>query len=231
MWESLKAYIKDMGYWSLIIILPIILDVIGIIQFTTGNQLTGVPSWILFQIAFLILFIAPFWAYHKINIRLQEHESKIRLIARPSNVTFNFPNPQTENPLADDETSIDITVKLEIWTDIDVSTASLVLNIVGFRTIRRWREFWKFFIPKQKRLIGIPIERQDTSIYRKQIKHNDKQPFEDFVRFRWRGKSKNIKWGDYSSLELALETGSPKGIWRTIVEDFSSYERGVITPI
>lgn len=152
MWKTLKAYIKDMGYWGLIVILPMILDLIGLIQLATGKQLLGISSWIWFQVAILFFLIMPFIAYHKMYVRLEEYKSKIRLIARPSSYRFNLPNPELEKPLADDETSIDITIQLEIWTDIDVSTASLILNIVGIRTIGRWQEFWKFLFQNEKDL-------------------------------------------------------------------------------
>lgn len=68
MYKSLKEYIIALGYWWLIVIAPIILDIIGVYQIASGNQLIRIPSWIWFQVAFIFLLIIPFIAFHKVRV-------------------------------------------------------------------------------------------------------------------------------------------------------------------
>ena len=83
--------------------------------------------------------------------------------------------------------SINTTIRFEVWTDIDVNTAKLVLNIVGNRH-KDWWQIWKLILPKNRRMLGLHIDGHDDATYRKQIKHTDAQPFVDMVKFKWRGK-------------------------------------------
>ena len=160
-------------------------------------------------------------------VKLQSTIDRIRggivFNAAPGSLLINHPL-KDESPLADDEVSIYTTVHFEIWTDIDIDTASLVLNIVGIRNL----SWWKF--PGRKRLLGIRIEGQDNAIYRKKIKHSDKQPFRDKVTFKWRGKKNIVSWGDIFLLELVLKVGIPNTTWRVYI-DPKLYERGLTTPL
>lgn len=228
MWKLLKSYIADLGYWWFIVVIPVALDVVGIYQLVTGNQFLRIPSWILLLIALLLLLIIPFIAYRKIYLKLENIESRIRLKASPGFMAINHPL-KTEPPLERGEASINTTIYFEIWADIDIHTAKLVLNVVGIRNLC-WRRFWRIFLPKSKRLLGIRIEGQDTPIYRKQIKHSDMQPFNDKANFKWRGERGKVSWGDSFILELALDMGSPKGIWKVVI-DPELYERGATTPL
>lgn len=83
MGKSFKSYISDLGYWGLIVIAPIVLDTIGIYQLTSGNKVIGIPSWVWFQIAFLLLLLIPFIAYHKKRVELEKvSENRARELAR-----------------------------------------------------------------------------------------------------------------------------------------------------
>jgi hypothetical protein len=83
MWKSLKEYSAALGYWGLIVIAPVILDIIGVYQLAIGSQFTGIPSWIWFQIAFVFLLLIPFIAFHKVRIRVDNlTEDRRRELAR-----------------------------------------------------------------------------------------------------------------------------------------------------
>jgi hypothetical protein len=77
MGKSLKDYISAFGYWGIIVIAPIFLDIIGIYQLASGNTFTGVPSWVWFQIIFLFLLIIPFIAFHKTRQKLEVKENEL----------------------------------------------------------------------------------------------------------------------------------------------------------
>ncbi len=50
MWKSLKEYVAALGYWGLIVIVPIVLNVLGIYQIVSNTQVLNIPSWVWFQI-------------------------------------------------------------------------------------------------------------------------------------------------------------------------------------
>jgi len=83
MGKSLKEYVSALGYWGLIVIAPIVLDIVGVYQLASGNQFTGVPSWVWFQVAFVFLLIIPFIAFHK--VRVKRDELKIQLDDKAKN--------------------------------------------------------------------------------------------------------------------------------------------------
>jgi hypothetical protein len=176
-------------------------------------------------VGFLVFAGYMCWIIRSKQMQIDKSREVIRFTARPSSVAINFPD-KTEKPLNPDEASITATIQFEIWADIDMHTARIILNVIGIQH-RRW---CRLVLSKSKRLFGINIEGNEYSIYRKQIKHTDAQPFEDYVTFKWRGRREYIDWGDDFRLELALEMGSPKGIWRATV-DSKLYERGVTMAI
>ena len=51
-------------------IVPVALDVLGVYQLLSGDQVIGVPSWVWFQIALLLFLIIPFIAFHKLRLKL-----------------------------------------------------------------------------------------------------------------------------------------------------------------
>lgn len=84
MWrKSLKEYVAALGYWGLIVIAPIALNVLGIYQIVSGNQLLNIPSWVWFQIALVLILIITFIAFHRMRIRLQNFtEDRTKELAR-----------------------------------------------------------------------------------------------------------------------------------------------------
>ena len=150
------------------------------------------------------------------NMR-SELEAKVRLIARPASYALNTRNP------APSEIDLLADISFEIWTDIDIDTSELVLNIIGTRPL--WK-VWRIGQDRNIKLIGIRPRGQDTPIYRKRIRATDEQPFEDSVRFAFQG---DFAWRGSFGLELVLTTGRPKGKWRDIV-DSRLHERGSLTP-
>jgi len=179
-------------------------------------------------IGFIIFVIFIGWIIWDKQNEINKVKGRIRLNAAPGTLEINHPL-KNEPPLKKDEFSIYTTVYFEIWTNIDIHTASLVLNIVGNRLNLPWWKSWKAF-PFLKRLIGIRMEGQDSAIYRKTIKHSDEQPFRDSAKFKWRGKRDIVEWGNAFLLELALELGEPSRILRVYL-DPKLYERGGITPL
>jgi len=75
--RSLKQYIGAIGYWGLLMLAPIALDIIGSIQLATSCQFTGVPSWVWFNLGFVALLIIPFIAFNKIRNALVRGENRI----------------------------------------------------------------------------------------------------------------------------------------------------------
>ncbi len=196
-------------------------DGAGWIEFIFGYK--PPQEWV-YSGVFILFAIIAIYRLVKLQAQIDESKERIRLIAHPGAYAINLPR-KSEEPLGHDEISINTTIHFEIWTDIDVNTAKLVLNIVGVRH-RDWWQPWKLFLPKKKRMLGLRIDGHDDPTYRKQIKCADAQPFEDNATFKWRGKRDILNFGDSFYFELALETGSPIGIWRAIA-DPRLYERGV----
>ena len=155
-------------------------------------------------------------------------EERIRLVAAAGSYAINHPLP-SEEPLEGDEVSIAASVYFEIWSDVDVDTANLVLNLVSTHR-RRWWQPWTFLHQKAQRVLGIRIDGHDTAQYRRHIERTDVQPFEDHATFKWRGKRKAVDLGGEFWLELALETGRPSGVFRAVL-DSRLAERGSTTAL
>lgn len=227
MWSWLRRISRE---WGVIVAALVgaafaIGDGAGWIEYLFGHE--PAQEWVVFGV-FILFAVIVIVRLVKLQTQIDETQDKIRLKASPGSLAINLPLA-SEPALMPDEVSINTTIHLEIWADTDIHTASLVLNVVGVRRIR-WRRFWYVFLPKSKRMLGIRIDGQDTPVYRKQIKHTDAQPFEDNATFKWRGKRETIDWGDTFLLELALDTGSPKGTWRVTV-DPRLHERGATTAL
>lgn len=201
-------------------------DGAGWIEAVVGHR---PPKEWLFLGALLLFGITALFRLVSLQTRLDESRNRVRFAARSGFYSQNDPTSRLQPPLSRDEISIETTIYFDVWTDIDVDTANLVLNVVCVRR-RHWWQVWNLLLPKYKRMLGIRPEGQDTAMYRKQIRRTDKQPFEDHATFKWRGKRGMVDWGDAFLLELALETGSPKDIWRAIL-DPRFYERGSTTAL
>ena len=83
MWKSLKEYVVALGYWGLIIIVPLALNALGIYQIVSGTQVLGIPSWAWFLFASILFLFIPFIAFNRVRMRLQEvTEDRGRELAR-----------------------------------------------------------------------------------------------------------------------------------------------------
>ena len=72
-----------LGYWWLIVIVPIFLNILGIYQIATNTQVLNIPSWVWLLIALVLFLIIPFVVFHRMRIRLQNvTESRARELAR-----------------------------------------------------------------------------------------------------------------------------------------------------
>lgn len=70
--QSLWEYVRAVGYWWFIVIAPVILGIVDVYQLASGNQFIGIPSWVWFPVAFVVLLIIPFIAFHKVRVLRDE---------------------------------------------------------------------------------------------------------------------------------------------------------------
>jgi len=173
----------------------------------------------LFLISFAVFVIIVMWRLMSLHSRLDEHEAKVRLSASPGMIAWNRPDPGRG------KVRLETRVQWEIWTDIDINTAKIGLNMISIR--KKWWQIWKLFLPRKKRLIGLPPKGQDTFQYRKSFRAIDPQPIQDSAEFEYEGP-----WDEDGDLglELVLETGSPFGKYRADV-DLRLWERGSRKPL
>lgn len=160
---------------------------------------------------------AGYFVYREERITRAERDAEIRLTASPASFSWNRPDP------GPGKVKLEAHVRWEIWTDIDFNSAEICLNIVGIRR-KKW---WQIFQRKRTPLIGLPPKGQDTRQYRKSFRKSDAQPIEDDAEFEYEGP---LDWDGDCDLELALETGSPAGKYRTPVE-LRLWERGTRKPL
>ncbi len=90
MGQSFKEYITALGYWGLIVIAPIAINIIGVYQLVYNNQFTRVPSWLWFLIAFVLLLTIPFAAFHKLRTKRDEIQCEL------DGIKDTMPNIQTK---------------------------------------------------------------------------------------------------------------------------------------
>jgi hypothetical protein len=199
----------------------------GWLQYIFGYQPDSV--WVYLAV-FVVFVIVVMIRLTKLHSTIDKIQGNINFTATPTKFYLNCQLPN-EPPLEKDEASFYTTVRFEIWTDIDINTSRLVLNLVSFRNlfVSGW-EFWKPF--KMERVIGIPMVGSEDSTYRKKIKGTDLQPFQDTVSFRFRGKVDKIAWAKHHMPELALELGIPKRILRVYLSDPKTKKGGnEVTPL
>jgi len=81
--KSFRAYAADLGYWGLLMIVPLVLDAIGIYQIATGDQFTNASSVWWFVAGTILLILIPFIAYHRMREQLLKiSEDRARELAR-----------------------------------------------------------------------------------------------------------------------------------------------------
>jgi hypothetical protein len=164
---------------------------------------------------------AGYNAYREERVMRVERDAKVRLIARPASFSWNHPDP------GPGKIRLEIRVEWKIWTDIDIHTAQICLNIIDVRD-KKWWQIWRVFQPSRKALIGLPIKGQDTYQYWNKYSATDPQPIQDDAEFEdyeglWDGDGR-------VELELVLETGSPSGKHRTKI-DIDLWKRGSREPL
>src|SRR4030042_7220562 len=116
MWKSLKEYVIALGYWGLIVMVPIILNIISTYQLVSGNQFTGIPSWVWFQIAFVFLLVIPFIAFHKVRVQRDKAlGTEQSLILTPRTYAIGL-SGQTDYPDKPDGA---------YWLRLDISTNAI----------------------------------------------------------------------------------------------------------
>ncbi len=196
---------------------------LGVIFFLVA-LLVGLGSSVTVPVTMTIVIVAAleagYFVYREERIVRAEREAKVRLNASPGSLAWNVPEPGAG------KTRCKATICWEIWTDIDIKTARLCLNILGIRH-KKW---WQVFRPREVPLIGLPPKGQDTFQYRKTFRAIDPQPIIGDTEFEYEGP---LDWPDKEgewALELVLETGSPAGTYRAIV-DSRLWERGTREPL
>lgn len=171
--------------------------------------------------AILIIGITALTRLGRLRETLERYESRVRILARPGSMSWNHPDP------GPGKFSLRTSIRLELWTDIDVHTSALVLNIVGLRIRKRW-QVWDALRRTSQPLMGLRPKGQDTPIYRKAIRAADTQPFQDDIEFEYDGPLLN--WDGIIMLILVLQTGSPTGRFTSVV-DSRLWERGSRSPL
>ena len=68
--ESFKEYLSALGYWGVLIIVPLALEGLGVYQLVANVEALDVPSWVWFQVALGLMLIIPFFAFDKVRRRL-----------------------------------------------------------------------------------------------------------------------------------------------------------------
>jgi len=163
---------------------------------------------------------ASYSAYREERIMRAERDAKVRLSARPVLMSWNHPDADPE------KTSVGLRVEWEIWTDIDIKTSEICLNIIEIRRRERW-PIWGLSQPTRKALEGLRPKGQDTYQYRKSIRESDTQPFQDSGEFEYEGLRDDDRTLGF---ELVLKTGSPFGTYRADV-DFRPWDRDSRKPL
>ena len=169
----------------------------------------------LYLISFAVFVIIVMWRLMGLRRRLDEYEAKVRLIAKPASYRWNHPDP------GPGKVKLEICVEWEVWTDIDINTAELCLNMIRIRH-KKWWQIWKSLRSRER---GLQPKGQDAFQYRKSIRATDSQPIQDSTEFEYEGP-----WDNDLDLELVLVTGSPFGKYRADV-DPRLWERGSRKPL
>lgn len=171
-------------------------DAAGLWSYITGKQLS--PGFVLL-VAVLLVSAGAIVEVSKMDARLSDLSSDIRLTAQLGSLSGNLPDP------GPDKSSLRVTVFWEIWVGRDVSTDELALNVV-YMYDRTW---WKVWESKRRPQHGLPRLGVEHTQYRHRLAAADPQPFKDHSSFEYVGP--RLLDGDpHWLLELVLKTGMPK---------------------
>ena len=170
-------------------------------------------------ISFAVFVIIVMWRLMSLRSRLDDYEAKVRLIAKPSFISWKHLDSDPA------KVRLETRIEWEIWTDIDINTAKIGLNMIGFRRMKWW-QIWRLFQSREEKVRVLPPKGQDNCQYRKKFRATDSQPIEDSAEF----EEYEGPWDGALDLELVLETGSPIGKYAADV-DPRIWERGSREPL
>jgi hypothetical protein len=163
---------------------------------------------------------AGYNVYREERVMRAERDAKVRLTVRPVSMSWNHPDPDPK------KTRVELRVEWEIWTDIDIKTSQICLNIIEIRP-KKWWPIRRLFQPSRRALEGLRPKGQDTYQYRKSLRADAPQPIQDSADFEY----ETLRDDDRTlGFELVLETGSPFGKYRTDV-DLRPWDRGSRKPL
>ena len=192
-------------------------DSAGVVEALVGRE---VSPGLFVLLAILILGITALNRLARLHEELEKYQSRVRLVARPGSISWNVPDPGPS------KIRLTAHIHWEIWTDIDIRTSALALNLVGIR-LREWWQIWRVFQSEVKPLMGLRIKGNDTPDYRKTFAAKSPQPIQDNAEFEYEGP---LSWDGPVSLVLVLKTGSPPGRFTSTV-DPRLWERGSKSPL
>jgi hypothetical protein len=106
-----------------------LLGVFGIIIVIFSILVVKIPDAIILPAVIVVLAEAGYGAYRKERQMRAERERSVRLTARVGSLSANLPDP------GPDKVSLSVHVFWEVWTDQDVSTDKMALNLIYVVTI------------------------------------------------------------------------------------------------
>lgn len=138
-------------------IAPITLDIVGVYQLASGNEFTGISSWVWFQVAFVFLLIIPFIAFHRVRVQRDEAlEAEDSLVLTPRVYAFgvssmtDYPDEPDNadwlyfdvavNPISKPIDTLDLLIDGEP-IPVDNWTREIVAGFHAYFNVTRWR--WK----------------------------------------------------------------------------------------
>jgi hypothetical protein len=80
MWKSWGEYLSAFGFWGFLMLAPLSLDVLTVYQVASGDPNLPGPVWVYVALGFLLTFLVPFLAFHK--MRLERDAAQELLKAR-----------------------------------------------------------------------------------------------------------------------------------------------------
>ncbi|HKZ51236.1 MAG TPA: hypothetical protein VJ256_05700, partial [Dehalococcoidia bacterium] len=87
LWKSAEEYISAFGYWGLLMIAPLGLDIFSVYQVAAQEPTLPGPIWAYVAAGYILTFAIPFLAFHKRRMEATEAgdertKTLLRLISR-----------------------------------------------------------------------------------------------------------------------------------------------------
>ncbi len=229
MWSDFKEYIRLVAgrWWTMLIGILFALVGGGLdIAQTTGLILVNVPlnvGRILWVLALAVTSLStPFMAFRKVKSERDALQRNVRITAYIGAMAVNYPD------LGPDKVSLHVSVSWEVWTNQDIWTDRLALNLIDVYERKWWVPWRKTRFPK----VGIPPKGQDSTQWRHPINTGSAslQPATFCTHFEWVGDRKRPD-AHHFELELVLVTGIPIGTHRIPVDVIPLQGRGATPPL